>query len=206
MTGKTSKRSYPRTISNKARQRIKLASLILLISVSLANHYMKDSRLNSNSDQENYDNKTFKVINVADGDTIFVDWPDNVAMRGRTRIRLIGLDTPELGKGDTKDRPYSREALAFVMKEIMGKEVTLKLEPGRQSSRDKYKRLLAYVYLNDDTMLNELLIEKGMGWPDTRHEHLYEDRFEKLYKIARTNKEGLWQLTDPQIPDFFNLQ
>ncbi len=197
------KKSANKILTNKARRKIKLASLVLFSTLLFISHYMKDSRLNTNSDQENYDNRIHTIINVADGDTIFIDWPDNIARRGRTRIRLIGVDTPELGKGQSKDMPYSQEAYKFVYDAIMTKQVTLKLEPNRES-RDKYNRLLAYVYIDDGkTMLNEILLEKGMGWPDKRHEHLYQDRFEKLYKLARSNKVGLWSLDNPELPEYF---
>ena len=197
------RRSNKRILSYKARQQVKLASLIFFLTALILANVMRDSRLNTNTDMQNYHGNNFTVINVADGDTIYVDFPDNVARRGRTRIRLIGVDTPELGKKGMPDKPYARQATDFAIEQIMNKQVILKLEPNNDH-RDKYHRLLAYVYLPDgETMLNELLISNGMGWPESRHPHLYQDRFEKLYKIARTNKAGLWGLDNPDLPSYF---
>lgn len=203
MAKRTAKRSKTILLSNKARRNILLTSLAFFTSLLFATMHYRH-QYNSEQDWHIYHDKVMKVINVADGDTIYVDIHDNIARRGSTRIRLLGVDTPELGKDDQPDKPFAREATEFVISQIMDKDVCIKLEPNRSSHRDKYDRLLAYIYLADkETMLNELLITDGYGWPEHRHEHLYQDRFDKLYKIAKDSKKGLWALPDPQLPTYF---
>ena len=197
------KRSRVFLLSNKARRYIILMSLAFF-TLFIIGIMQRRKPYNSEQDWQVYHDKAILAIDVADGDTIYVDMQDSVARRGRTRIRLLGVDTPELGKEDRPDMPYAREAKEFVISQIVDKDVYLKLEPNRSSHRDKYDRLLAYIYLDDKgTMLNELLIANGYGWPERRHDHLYQDRFDKLYKTARKGKKGLWGLEDPQIPSYF---
>lgn len=120
------------------------------------------------------------------------------------KVRLIGIDTPEkkANKKALKDSNRSgedikaiisqgKQATAFV-KGILHKGDTVSLEYDIQK-HDKYKRILAYVYLSDGRMLNELIISSGYASPLTIPPNVkYKDRFLKGYKTARENKLGLW--------------
>ena len=97
-----------------------------------------------------YGGRTFKVVHAVDGDTFDIGIPDG--QYTHTRLRLWGIDTPE-----TKDprRPgyvgfFGPEASQFTKDQTLHKNVRIELEP-EKDSRDKYHRLLAWVYLPDVT-------------------------------------------------------
>jgi len=73
---------------------------------------------------------------------------------------------------------------------VEGKEVRLEYDWQR---RDKYNRLLAYVYLLDGTFLNAEIIKQGYGFAYTRFPFKYLQEFRKYEKEARENKKGLWK-------------
>ncbi len=187
-------------LSNRARQIIFWLSFLFFILAVFTQYSMYNR--NSTNDWDTYHNNRFIVNQVNDGDTIYLDLYDSIACRSKTRVRLIGVDTPELASDRSPAMPYAEKARDYVTQLCLNREVIIKLEPNRSCHRDKYKRLLAYIYLTEDSMLNEKLIREGYGWADIRHEHLYDKRFEKLYKIARKNKIGLWDLADPQLPGY----
>jgi len=95
------------------------------------------------------------------------------------------------------------EASAFVRAVALSQRVTVWLEPFRHT-RGKYGRLLAYIYLPDETMLNEELIRRGFGYADERFDHMMARRFADLQKQARRDKCGLWREVQPhQWPQWF---
>lgn len=98
------------------------------------------------------------VEEVLDGDTLVVE----VGGR-RERVRLIGLDAPE--DSPRRVEPLGPEATSFARREVKGRMVYL--EPGREK-RDRYRRLLAYVWLSRDStapedLLNYRLLERGLA-------------------------------------------
>lgn len=135
------------------------------------------------------------IVRVVDGDTL--------KLSDGTRVRLIGVDTPEVyysdkllrdSKRSRKDikaiQELGRKASAFTKELCLGKKVRIELDVVK---RDKYKRLLAYVYLEDGTFLNAKIIEEGYGEIMTIPPNVkYADYFLKLQKEARENKRGLW--------------
>ena len=144
-------------------------------------------------DYVRYNEKSFRVVHVVDGDTLDVDEPDGG--NPATRIRLWGVDTPE-----TKDRRkgvqhFGPEAAAFTTRACEGKAVRLQLLPGK--TRDNYHRLLAYVLPGDGTMLNSELIRQGYGYADPRFDHPAKVQFQELQARARQGRLGLWKDTKP---------
>mgnify|MGYP000036803361 CR=1 FL=1 len=117
-------------------------------------------------------------IRVIDGDTIVV------LLNGREeKVRLIGIDTPEKG------RHYFEEATKKIASFVLGKEVRLEKDV---SERDKYGRLLRYVYVGS-IFVNAELVRLGYAMvytypPDVK----YADYFVKLQHEAREAKRGLW--------------
>lgn len=123
------------------------------------------------------DNKTIKVIRIIDGDT--------VELEGGDRVRYIGMDTPELSSNDC----FSREATNKNKELVENKEVKLEKDV---SEKDRYGRLLAYVYVGD-TFVNLELVRQGFAKaytypPDVK----YSSQFVEAEKYARDNKLGLW--------------
>ncbi|MEM0913112.1 MAG: thermonuclease family protein [Planctomycetota bacterium] len=141
-------------------------------------------------DRARYHGTTARVIAVLDGDTIEVDVPDG--QYRTTRIRLWGVDTPEVGKIElgTPDEPGAAEAEAATRRWADGQDVTLELEP--HSTRGHYGRLLAYVRLPEGDLLNERLLLEGLARADGRFAHHREQRFALLEEQARKRGLGLW--------------
>ncbi len=140
-----------------------------------------------------YHGKTFRVANVVDGDTIDIEIPDGD--RRCTRIRLWGVDTPETIRPDWPVEHFGPEAGRFTRRVTRGRDVRLELLPHR--TRDKFGRLLSYVYLPDGRMLNRVLIEEGLGFADPRFNHLYKTEFARLQTEARRARRGLWERPNP---------
>ena len=137
------------------------------------------------------------VIRVVDGDTFLLDTKE--------RVRLIGIDTPEkyYSKKLEKDSERSkkdistiqklgREASDFVKNLVEGKKVILKTDR-YSDKRDRYNRLLRYVYLEDGTCINAKIIESGYANAYTLFKFEKADEFLKLEKEARMNNRGLWK-------------
>ena len=121
---------------------------------------------------------------VIDGDTIIV-----MIDGKKEKVRLIGVDTPEKDGPYTKEEPFSKEASAFTKKITEGKYVELRFDRER---RDKYERVLAYVYLEDGTFLNAELIKQGYGTVFRKFPFKYRGDFNRYQLEARENKKGLW--------------
>ncbi len=116
-----------------------------------------------------------EVIQVIDGDTI--------AIEGGYRVRYIGIDAPE------KDEFYYLEANKANRELVEGKRVRLEKDT---SEKDKYGRLLRYVYV-DGTFVNAKMVWQGYAYakaytPDVK----YQVYLEALEKEARQTKKGVW--------------
>ena len=138
----------------------------------------------------------FYVSKAIDGDTIKISTGEHV--------RLIGIDTPEsrynnkLARDSKRSRKdalsilkMGKEASDFTRRLVEGKKVRLEFDVARY---DKYKRLLAYVYLEDGTFVNARIMEEGYAQsltipPDVK----YADLFLKLEREAREKNKGLWK-------------
>jgi micrococcal nuclease len=129
------------------------------------------------------------VTRVVDGDTIYI----SPTVNGNDEIRLIGIDTPETHYPGKPVQPYGPEASDFATSTLEGKQVGI--EVGEEST-DQYGRLLAYVYLSENDMFNEDLVEKGYAQaypypPNTK----YASRFTKDQETAKLAALGIWGLT-----------
>lgn len=142
------------------------------------------------ADRKRYDDRIFKVVQVIDGDTLDIDVADG--SKSSTRIRLWGVDTPEVGGAGQQAMYYGAQASAFAREKLAGQTVRILLEP-QQETRGRYGRLLAYVYLPDGAMFNEMLLVGGYAYADPRFKHVYRERFTQLEKQARRQEAGLWQ-------------
>jgi endonuclease YncB( thermonuclease family) len=119
---------------------------------------------------------TGKVVGVTDGDTITV-----LHDRRPYKIRLEGIDAPESGQA------FGTKAKQVLSAKIFGKEVKVVWK-----SRDKYKRILGHIYL-DDRWINKELVEEGFAWHYVRYSK--DKDLAKAEKDAKAGKKGLW--TDP---------
>ena len=151
-------------------------------------------------DFQKYHEKTFTVINVVDGDTIDIDVPDGNFPR--TRIRLWGVDTPETKNPKIGVMYFGLEASAFTKELAFEKPVAIYLDE-ENHTRDKYGRLLAYVLLPDGRFLNEVLLEEGYAYADTRFRHSFYNNYKQLEASARSQMKGFWlNVTREQMPQW----
>lgn len=127
-----------------------------------------------------------RVSRVVDGDTF------EIMNKGvKEKVRLIGVDTPESVKPGSPVEPFGIEASNFTKKLIEGKMVRLEFDV---QERDKYGRLLAYVYLEDGTLLNAKLLEEGLATVMTVPPNVrMADNFIKIQRKAREEKKGIWK-------------
>jgi micrococcal nuclease len=129
------------------------------------------------------------VTSVVDGDTF------HVLRNGRdVSIRLIGIDTPEVHWYGGEAECYGARAGVFVRRVLHGSRVRLQFD---QERIDPYGRTLAYAYLEDGRMLNELLVRRGFATvtiyePNDR----YEGRLRRAEASARTGGAGIWSACD----------
>jgi endonuclease YncB( thermonuclease family) len=153
----------------------------------------------ASDDRKHYHDRTFAVVSVIDGDTLDVDAPDGD--RPATRIRLIGVDTPEIYPLQRKMH-FGPEASAYAKSQLEGRHVTVRLDTVAEE-RCRYGRLLAYVVLADGRVLNEELIRNGYGYADVRFPHTHSETYLNLMETAISQKVGLWQDAErTQLPQW----
>lgn len=102
---------------------------------------------------------------------------------------MIGVNAPETKHPEKQVERFGMEAYLFTKGMVEGKEVRLEFDWQR---RDKYGRLLAYVYLLDGTFLNAEIIKQGYGFAYTKYPFKYLDEFRRYEREAMENERGLW--------------
>jgi len=135
------------------------------------------------------------VAKIIDGDT--VDLKD-----GR-RIRLLGINTPEVAHHGRPGEPLGEQAKQYLSELAGDKRVRLRYD---LQHLDHYQRLLAHLYLEDGKEINTLLLQKGLAhtfflWPNLEG----ADYYDKLEKNARQHRLGIWSLPDYQIKSLDEL-
>lgn len=131
---------------------------------------------------------TFKVLKVIDGDTLQVD------VRGKTEtIRLLGIDTPETVDPRKPVQCFGKAASDKMKSFVSGKSVIL-VDDSTQGNRDKYNRLLRYVYLPDSvrTFVNGEMVKQGYAFSYKEYPTKMLNKFNTLETYARENNLGLW--------------
>lgn len=129
----------------------------------------------------------YNVSSVIDGDTIQV-----VIDNKKETIRLIGIDSPETVDPRRPVQCFGKEASAKAKSLLSGKSVRLESDP-TQGERDKYQRLLRYVFLENRTNFNKLMISEGYAHEYTYNiPYKYQSEFKQAQKEAEENKRGLW--------------
>jgi len=149
------------------------------------------------------------VKKVIDGDTLILS--------NGERVRFIGIDTPELYESDKLYRDSKRSgvpvrkimrmgelAYEFTKEACDRKYVRLEFDNERY---DKYGRVLAFIFLEDGRMLNELIIQEGYGLAYLRFyfKQEYKDRFIKAENEAKKQKKGLWKMS-PGLKELLKLR
>ncbi|MDR1948448.1 MAG: thermonuclease family protein [Spirochaetaceae bacterium] len=132
-----------------------------------------------------------EVIDHVDGDTVRVRIAKPPAELGAVEtIRLIGVDTPETVHPSRPVERFGKEASDFTKTRLLGKTVSLAFD---WDLRDRYGRLLAYIYTPDGGCFNAALVREGYGHAYTRFPFHFMEEFRALERQAREAKRGLWE-------------
>ncbi|MCP3926916.1 MAG: hypothetical protein GY714_30530 [Desulfobacterales bacterium] len=133
--------------------------------------------------------QSFKVKWVNDGDTII--------LTNKKKIRYIGINTPEVDHGNIKSEPFAHVAKKANVNMVMKSFINLKYD---FEKKDRYGRILAYVFLKDGNFVNAELIKKGLAHCLTIKPNIkYKELFLRLQRTAMDKKIGIWR-------DFKNIK
>jgi micrococcal nuclease len=129
----------------------------------------------------------YSVTKVVDGDTI------TVHLNGTAEtIRLIGINTPETVDSRKSVECFGTHAAAAAKSLLTGKKVRIEKDP-TQGERDKYDRLLAYVWREDGLFFNEYMVQEGYAYEYTYDKpYAYQTRFKAQQASAQMQQKGLW--------------
>lgn len=164
-----------------SRRKIVAAGLSLII-IGLAMGYGIFQRPNQT------EANTYKVVEVVDGDTIKIE------RYGKSEtVRLIGIDTPETVDPRKAVQCFGKEASNYSKSLMAGKSIRLEADP-LVGERDKYNRLLAYVWLDSNQLVNQMLVNGGYAHEYTyrSQSYKYQSEFKQGEDAARKAGNGLW--------------
>lgn len=155
----------------------------LVLSMSMILWLVACAPTNESGDGQTSQDFTGMIIaDVIDGDTF--------RLNDGEKVRLIGVDTPEISSDNETERQLGLKAKQMAEKLLKGKKVRLDYDVQK---RDRYGRLLAYVYLDDGVFFNELLLREGYAQVMTVPPNVkFADHFIKVQREARDNNRGLW--------------
>ncbi|MET3575331.1 thermonuclease family protein [Bhargavaea ullalensis] len=131
-----------------------------------------------------------KLVKTIDGDTIKIKYEGK-----EQNVRYLLIDTPETNHPRLGKQPFGEQAKERNRELLAKGEVSIEFDVGNR--KDKYDRLLAYVYVDGESV-EEKLLEEGLARvayvypPNTRH----LDRFEKAEKRAKDKGIGIWSIED----------
>ncbi|MBI2589399.1 thermonuclease family protein [Candidatus Saccharibacteria bacterium] len=128
----------------------------------------------------------YSIVKFDDGDTITVDMNGSIEI-----VRFIGVDTPETHHPDRPVECYGSEATDYT-KNLIGKQKVRLQADLLDTNRDRYGRLLRYVYLPDGTLVEAKLITEGYGFAYTYFPFEKASQFKAYERQAMTAGRGLW--------------
>ncbi len=132
------------------------------------------------------DSSFYYVKSITDGDTI------KVVKDGKTEtVRLLGIDTPETKDPRKPIQCFGKEATDHMTALSLGQYVRLESDP-TQGNKDKYQRLLRYVYKEDGTNVNAQMVKDGFAVAYVRYPVQQIESYKVLQKNAREANLGLW--------------
>jgi micrococcal nuclease len=129
-----------------------------------------------------------RVHSVSDGDT--------VVLEDGKRVRYLGIDAPEVAHEGKPGDPLGDGAARYNRSLVSGRWVRLEFEGERE---DDYGRLLAYVFLEDGTLVNSELVRQGLAYLCSKQRPLrYRDRLLDAQRRAMAEQRGLWSRPPPR--------
>jgi micrococcal nuclease len=185
-----------------------LLAVVLIAALVLARHAGWISWGGPDADdRQRYHDRWAKVLFVVDGDTVHVDIPDPSAKRNadRTKIRLRGIDAPEVAHGSRPATYFGPEARDWLRGRLNGRRVRVELDLDRES-RDRYGRLLAFLWVqrsDEQVLVNEQIAAAGYAYYNPRYPCRYSERIRSAQQLARSTRQGLWAaVRQDQIPAY----
>jgi micrococcal nuclease len=133
--------------------------------------------------QASYADTWHRVKWVVDGDT--------VVLSNDRKVRYIGINAPEVAHADHNAEPYGEASKRFNASLVRHKKVRLEFD---QERNDQYKRLLAYVFLEDGAFVNTEILLNGYAFllyhrPNIKH----HSAMLRSQRAAMSAKKGIWQ-------------
>lgn len=189
--------THPKTLASETEKYLndkKIKDIVIIGGENSVNSYIENKLKGVKPDPEPIPEPEpvpvkvlYDVIRVIDGDTIAINYNNK-----EEKVRLIGIDTPESVHPDTsKNTECGRIASEFTKSKLAGKKIELELDV---QERDKYGRILGYVWL-DGVMFNKTLLIEGMAQVSTYPPNVkYADEFVELQRQAREKNVGLWAM------------
>ena len=172
-----------------SRRRLKKLLVLILVPALFGGRYAYDryyAHHQQKSAERSHDNHAesglYKVLEVHDGDTV------TILVAGRAeRVRLIGIDAPEMGQ-----RPWGKRAKEHLQDLFISSGMKVRLELDVEE-RDKYGRLLGYLWAKDGRLVNLVMLEDGYAAlftfpPNVRH----VSEFRAAHASARKAGRGIW--------------
>ncbi|UCF98528.1 MAG: thermonuclease family protein [Spirochaetaceae bacterium] len=130
------------------------------------------------------------VVRHVDGDTVYVSIPrPPKGLKRYESLRFIGVDTPETVHPQKTVERFGKEASEFTRGQLLNRPVYLAFD---WQLRDRYDRLLAYIYLPDGICFNAVLVREGYAHAYTRFPFQFLEQFRALERSAREQGRGLW--------------
>jgi len=180
------------------RRRSKILSLIISIIIVVIAMTQSGWLTNAGQTVQQNDPGLYSIDHYVDGDTIAVNMNGSIET-----VRFIGVDTPETHKPNTPVQCYGPEAADHTKQTITsaGGKVRLQADP-LDTNRDRYGRLLRYVYLPDGTLLDEQIIKQGYGFAYLSFPFSKKDQFAADQQAAQAAKAGLWAVCHPTVNQY----
>jgi len=161
-------------MSKKSKRKNRFITLVLVLLFLVLVRFVTEIGVDQSSDIR------FMVVKVIDGDT--------VVLKGGDKLRLLSIDTPE------KDEPFYDKAKLFVSRVALNQIAEIKYADTR---RDKYGRLLGYLYI-DTLNVNQALLDSGYAniylFKDNELNNMSTSQLLEAQKRAIKNKLGIWSL------------
>jgi micrococcal nuclease len=138
------------------------------------------------------------IVQVVDGDTVKIKQDGKLVT-----IRILNIDTPETYR---EKQAYGEEAKQFAKKVLLNQKVTIELS-AKEHPYDRYGRLLAYIWVDEDTLYEEMVLREGLARvaylfePDTK----YAKRLYEAADQARKTKRGVWSVEGYVTEDGFDM-
>ncbi len=127
----------------------------------------------------------YSVKRVSDGDTLLLSSGE--------KVRLIGINTPELARKQRSDERFARDAKSKLKALIAASDSKIYLQYGNEA-QDRYQRLLAHIYDKNGKNIIEQLLTEGFGYAIVFPPNLQNfDCYQQAERAARENRKGIWR-------------